>query len=473
MQLTSVIFLFLFLPVSLPISFFLPKAYRRLFLSLLSILWYVLTNLNNLWGILHIASLVFLAILITYLPTPRTIGAAKFRTTLLIVSSIFSLIAARIVGEYLNTSYVYPTGLLFVTLGIISYAIDFARGDVIRPRNPLELIGYLLFFPTLMVGPVVRSKHFFDLTESVSPSSALLTDGIRLYMQGYIKRLAVAAVLMRAIQDLLYYSKLIFSPTILILLLVCSFFFFYFHISGSADLARGVCAIYGIPLSRDRGNVLTSPTPDRMLYGTMLSLRNYLLDYVQYPLCRVCKKKWGRILSILLIYCITILVFRTRLELLLLGLPILLFALLTELTPARKLLTARLWWRLLLTPMSLLLSSFFTLSILLPKPLEIFSLIKTAFSTEANHPTHYILGAMQDANYLGILLIVLVVLLPWGSLRNWLFRKAGERTKLLYSVGEIFFLFVCFILTMIYFLPQFPAYAEHAYGIFQVGEVIP
>lgn len=472
MQLTSIVFLFLFLPLSLPLTLFLPKAYRRLSLSLLSILWYVLANLSNLWGILHIGVLVCFAVLIAYLPTPRTIGAAKFRTALLILSSIFSLVAARIVSEYLNTAYAYPTGLLFVTLGIVSYAIDHARGDVIRPRNPLELIGYLLFFPTLMVGPVVRSKHFFDLTEELSLKPALITDGIRLYMQGYIKRLAVAAVLMRAIQDLLHYSEMIFSPTILVLLLICSFFFFYFYISGSAELARGVCAIYGIPLPRDRGNVLASPTPDHMFYGTTLTLRNYLFDYVRYPLCRVCNNRRGRILSILLIYCITVLVFRTRLELLLLGAPILLFALLTELTPVRKLPTAKLWQRLLLAPISMLLCAFFTLSLLLPKPLDILFLIKSAFSPETNHPTRYILGAMQDANYLVILLILLVVLLPWGLLRNWLLRKAGERTKLLCSICEISFLFVCFVLTVIYFLPQFPSYAEHAYGIFQFGEVV-
>lgn len=473
MQLTSIAFLFLFLPLSLPLILFLPKAYRRLSLSLLSILWYVLANFNNLWGILQIGALVFLTALIAYLPPPRTIGAAKFRTAFLILTSIASLIAARIVGEHLDTSYVYPAGLLFVTLGIVSYAMDRARGDVVRPRNPLELIGYLLFFPTLMVGPVVRSKHFFDLTEELSLKPTRLTEGIRLYMLGYIKRLAVAAVLMRALQNLLHYSETIFSPTILILLLLCSFFFFYFYITGGADLARGVCAIYGIPLARDRGNVLTSTTPDRMLYGTTLSLRNYLFDYVRYPLCRVCKGRRGRILSILLIYCITVLVFRTRLELLLLGAPILLFALLTELTPVRKLPSLKFWWRLLLTPISIFLCSFFTLSLLLPKPSDVFLLIARAFSSEANHPTRYILGAIQDANYLGLLLILLVLFLPWALLRHWIFRKARERTALVFSICEITFLFVCFVLTMIYFLPQFPTYAEYAYGIFRYGEVAP
>ena len=64
MQLTSVIFLFLFLPLSLPLTLFLPKAHRRLSLSLLSILLYVLANLNNFWGMLHIGFLVCFTVLI-------------------------------------------------------------------------------------------------------------------------------------------------------------------------------------------------------------------------------------------------------------------------------------------------------------------------------------------------------------------------------------------------------------------------
>ena len=472
MQLTSVVFLFLFLPLSLPLAFFSPKAHRRLVLSLLSILWYVLANLNNLWGMLQIGLLVFFTVLIAYLPNPHTIGGAKFRTALLILVSILSLCAARITSEYFDTAYAYPAGLLLVTLGIISYAIDRARGDAVRPRNPLELIGYLLFFPTLMVGPVVRSKHYFDLTEELSVNPKLLTEGIRLYMQGYIKRLAVAAVLMRAIQDLLHYSGVIFSPSIFILLLLLSYFFFYFYISGSTDLARGVCAIYGIPLPRDRGSVLIAPTPDRMLYGITLSLRNYLFDYIRYPLCRIYKKRWGRAPSLVLIYCITALIFRTRVELLLLGAPILLFALLTELTPVRKLLGTKIRWRLLLTPVSILLCSFFTLSLLLPNPADIFHLMKIAFAAERIYPSHYILGAMQDANYLRILLIIFVALLPFVLFRTLLLRKTGERARLLLSICEITFLFVCFVLTMIYFLPQFPSHAEYAYGFFKGGEVI-
>ena len=468
MQLTSTAFLFFFLPLSLPLMLLAPKAHRRLSLSVLSILWYVLANLNHLFGIIHIVGLVALTILFAYLPAPRSIKAAKFRSIFLIAVALLSFIGARVAVEYINTNYPYPTGLLLVTLGVVSYAMDHARGDVIRPRNPLELIGYLLFFPTLMVGPVLRSKQYFDLTEDLSFQAPLMTEGIRLYMLGYVKRLAAAAVLMRSLQDLLRHSSIIFSPLIFLLLLVLSYLFFYFYISGGADLARGVCAIYGIRLPRDRTHVLTSPTPDRMLYGTMLSFHNYLLDYIHFPLYHKKENGKQRLLSLLLIYCITILVFRTRAELLLLGLPILIFSLLCEFTPVRGLITAKHRWRWLLSPLSALLCSFFTLALLLPVPTDIFPLLAHAFTFQGHYPTHYIWGAIQDANYLGLLVALLCLLLPWGRLRNWLLRRSGARTRLCLSVCEITLLFASFVLTAIYFLPQFPSYAEYASSILRM-----
>ncbi|MBO5327031.1 MAG: hypothetical protein J6A84_02795 [Clostridia bacterium] len=463
MQLTSAVFLFFILPLSLPLVLLLPKRYRRLALSLLSILIYVLANSGNPWGILQIGALVCLTVTLAYLPTPHSVGSAKFRSALLVAVALSSFIGARVVDEYFNTPYSYPVGLLFVTLGIISYVFDYARGDVIRPRNPLELVGYLLFFPTLTVGPIVRSKHYFDRTEDIGIRPALLTEGLRSYMLGYIKRVAIAAVLMRAIQDLLDYNHAIFSPTILIALLLCAFLFFYFFISGSADLARGVCGMCGIALPRDRSNALSAPTPDHMLYGTVLSLRSFLLDYVKHPLCGKKNSKKRRALSLLLIYCITVLVLRVRAELLLIGLPILLFSLLVEFTPVRGLLTAKRRWRWLLSPLSLLICSLFALSLLLPAPLDLFPLIASAFTVRGNYPPTYILGVVQDANYLLFLMILLAVFLPWGYLRRFALRKVSDRTALLLSIVEISLLFAGFILTLIYFLPQFPSYVEYAF----------
>ena len=169
MQLTGPVFLFLLLPLSLLICRFVPPTRRRLVLSLLSIGWYALVNASNPVGLLHIALLLAVMLLLVYLPAPRSALVGKLRTTLGVLLPILSLLAARLLAEYGSTWYVYPIGLAFITLSAVSLSVDLARGDTVRPKNPLDVIGYLLFVPTLVAGPIIRSKHF--LTAPRRPAS--------------------------------------------------------------------------------------------------------------------------------------------------------------------------------------------------------------------------------------------------------------------------------------------------------------
>ena len=105
-------------------------------------------------------------------------------------------------------------------------------------------------------------------------------------MLGYIKRLAIAAVLMRAIEDILTYAQLALAPFSYCLLLLLALLCFYFYVTGCADTARGLCAMYGIELPADRGRVPFAAAPHLVFSGTFLSLYNYLQDYIYLPLRR-------------------------------------------------------------------------------------------------------------------------------------------------------------------------------------------
>ena len=226
--------------------------------------------------------------------------------------------------------------------------------------------------------------------------------------------------------------------------------------------------MYGIRLPRDRGNAAFATTPDRMLYGTMLSLRTYLLDYAVLPL----RRKWtgvgGKFFTAVLLFVITVLVFRTRAESLLFALPVLVFALLSRTEAVKKMVSCRQPLRILLTALSAMLCSFFTLSILLKEPLQIFSLIIAAFGHESVNGPFYILGAMQDSTYLLIVMAVLFVLYPLAYLRKPIRRKVSERTQMVLSIISTALLFGGFLISLIYFMPQFPLYAEYAYGIYRM-----
>ena len=463
MQLTSPFFLFLFYPISLLPILFLPKRYRRLALSLISVIFFAAINMGNPTGLAHILFVVFFTVCLAYLPIPRSVRGGKLRALLMVCLPLFSFVAARLLCEYGNGIYHYPVGLLFVTLHTVSYAVDYARGDVVCPRNPLELIGYLLFFPTLSMGPVIRSKHYFDLTEEMAFTPALFTDGARRYMLGYIKRLAVAAVALRALTDILSRSDIFFHPVSLLLLLLLSYLTFYFFVTGTTDMALGICAMYGISLPRGSNTApVFSAAPHKMLQAMLRSLRLFLLDYLYTPLRRRFGKRTAKAFAALLLPALTVLIWRTRPEMLLLAAPILLVGGLCLIPAVKRFFTPRRHpLRLLLALLSTLPISVFTLATVLEKPLQLLALCEAARDgTGGTFRLYAVLGTVRDIRYLTVLVLLLALLAPYAYLRPWLLRRARPRTRQIVTVTETVLLFAAFLLSLIYFLPQFPELSE-------------
>ena len=464
MQLTGPVFLFLLLPCSLVLCLLVPADRRRLVLSLLSLAWYSLVNAGNPVGLLHIAILLASALLNVYLPAPRSAAGGKLRTTLSVLFPILSLCAARLLAEYDSTCYTYPIGLAFITLSMISLAVDIARGDTVRPKNPMDVIGYVLFVPTLVAGPIIRSKHFFDSTDSPRFTSAQFSLGVRLYMLGFIKRIAMAAVLMRALRQLLAYMDLMISLPLVLLLLTVSYLAFYFFFTGTADMARGICAMHGIHVPRDRTHALSSSSPDRIVSGMALSLYRFMLDYVYRPLRGILPRKYGHLTARILVFLLSALFLRTRPEMLLFALPMLLLLLLSQ---ARKGTRKALGSRLLLAPIGLLAGSFFTLALMMDEPIEMFSLFKAALT--GGNPFHFyqVFEVVRDFRYLLVVVSVFLASLPvtylWGSIR----RRATARFCITVQSVAFALLFVAFSATLLYLMPQFPGYADQAYGFYQ------
>ena len=453
LELTAPIYIFILMPLSLLLCRLAPTNRRRLLLSLFSILMLVLAHRNNPLGLVHIELLLIFSLSCAYFPTPRSPLGGKIRTIVAIVVPSLSLVVARILADYNIGNYVYPAGLGFITFASISFAVDMARGDSICPENPLELIGYLVFFPTLIAGPLIRSKHYFDNTDAITPSLQMMSHGIRLYMRGFIKRVALAAVLLRSFQDLLQFSADAISPFLLLLLLLFSFLAFYFFITGSADMGRGVCAMLGIPTPRDRSHLFSTASPDRFFYGITLSLHNFLIDYVYRPLRRVVPGKMGRFAAKFAIFAITALFFRTRPEMLLFASPVLIFALVTLFKKR---------WRLPLIPRTLLLSlsilscSFYTLALMLPSPIDLFSMVHQAFENGALYDLKDLFEMVRDASYLAITILAFFLLVSVTNLDRWFTRKAGRKLYIATQVAFTVLLFAGFIATLFFFYPQFP-----------------
>ena len=53
-------------------------------------------------------------------------------------------------------NFALPLGISFVTFTLIAYLVDVSTGKYPAPASPRWLLGYTLFFPHLIAGPILR-----------------------------------------------------------------------------------------------------------------------------------------------------------------------------------------------------------------------------------------------------------------------------------------------------------------------------
>ena len=169
MLFTSLLFLFLFLPVVLLCFYLAPKYLKNIILLSSSIVFYT-------WGEELLVSLLLSSTVIDY-SCALIIDSGKRRLGLII--SILANVSFLACFKYADFAFenfhlvltklgfnnsvfsdlpgiALPLGISFYTFQTMSYTIDVYRGEVKANRNFLEFATYVTMFPQLVAGPIVR-----------------------------------------------------------------------------------------------------------------------------------------------------------------------------------------------------------------------------------------------------------------------------------------------------------------------------
>ncbi len=197
MLFTSPVFLLLFLPIMLGIYTLTPPKFRPRAICGFSIAFYTLANLESP------ASILFLLIcaIFTYCATFAAFSVRK-RYVMIFVSIVIvgALAVLRYLGVWADEDAArqyLPIGASFYLLASFSCISDVRRGDAKMPRSFLDVLTYITFFPVMIVGPVIKYKHFAEMIkpENLHFSAPGVASGIMLFVRGFIKRVAIAAII--------------------------------------------------------------------------------------------------------------------------------------------------------------------------------------------------------------------------------------------------------------------------------------
>ncbi len=452
MQLTSPAFFMIFLPLALLLLLPLKGKGRSIALSALSVLWCLLAGRHNPLGLFLFAAIALFTYLIA-LPAPEK--KPRLRLFFGIGLPFLLLLLCRLAAEYGSARFQYPYGFSFLCLGAISLIIDRVRRSAPRPRNMAEFLLFLFFFPGLIMGPMLTWQEFYDRVPHMRLSGGRFYRGVLLYMSGTVKCVAVAAVFTRHLTRLLPYVGDQTYYLLALLLPPVAFLGLCFFMTGLSDLARGVASMLGCPLPQSYGHTGIWHRPTDLFFTPLRRLRAYLEAYLLPPLARRGGKIAGPLSrSLLLILCALFL--RTRLSTLLAVLP-LCFLFFCPVPGKKKKLGGL--WRCILLFLCLCGGMLLSLVILAPEPRVLLDMRITATAAAA-YDFYYAIGAVADTRYLTIITVGLVPYLLFVLLAPRLRRRLAVDFHIYLDVVKTGLLFLLFVLTWIYLVPQFPALAD-------------
>src|ERR1700733_6584954 len=106
-----------------------------------------------------------------------------------------------------------PLGVSFVTFTLTAYVVDIYKGRFAGRVSPTTLTGYVLFFPHLIAGPILRPIELIpQLWHPRSALSAHFYAGLAIFTVGLVKKLVFADQI-AGVVDAAYKSDVLNSPS--------------------------------------------------------------------------------------------------------------------------------------------------------------------------------------------------------------------------------------------------------------------
>src|SRR5262245_46274243 len=160
--------------------------------------------------------------------------------------ALADLLGAR--GERALYDIVLPLGISFYTFETISYIVDVYQGKVRAVRNPLDYALYIMFFPHLLAGPIVRPREFLpQLRRRKRFSWDRAQLGLQFFLIGLFKK-AVLADNVAEVIDPVFKDPAAFGTAAAWLAVVGYAVQVYCDFSGYSDMAVGLAHLLGFHL---------------------------------------------------------------------------------------------------------------------------------------------------------------------------------------------------------------------------------
>ena len=200
---------------------------------------------------------------------------------------------------------VLPMGISFYTFQALSYTIDVYRRQLEAVHDPVRYFCFILFFPHLVAGPIVRAKDLlgqFARRRHFDVASA--PDALRQVLWGLFIKIVVADNLARVVSAA-YDHVDSTSGWQLLYATVCFAIQIYGDFAGYTHIAIGIARLLGIELMRNFAYPYFSRSIPEFWGRWHISLTRWFRQYLYLPLGgnRVPARRWA--LNVLLVFLVS------------------------------------------------------------------------------------------------------------------------------------------------------------------------
>ena len=177
-----------------------------------------------------------------------------------------------------------PLGVSFITFTLTAYVVDIYRGAFPSRQKLSTVVGYTLFFPHLIAGPILRPIEIIPQFEHPRPAlDARFALGAVIFTIGLVKKLVFADSI-AAVVDPVYMQAGVPSAAAALVAMLGFSMQIYCDFSGYVDMAIGTALIIGIRLPNNFLRPYTSLSPVEFWRRWHITLSFWLRDYLYIPL---------------------------------------------------------------------------------------------------------------------------------------------------------------------------------------------
>lgn len=300
MVFSSIVFLLYFLPIFLTTYFLVAKKYKNIVILAFSIFFYSWGAPKFIFVILGTTLMDFF--LVHWMDKTTT----KLHRRLMLTLSVCVNIGLLFYFKYSNffienvnqalglfgfteikwTKLILPIGISFYTFETITYVVDVYR----RVHKPLKNFWdyqlYIILFPKLIAGPIIRYHDLADQITDRSQNDNIdnKLSGFYRFVIGLAKKVLIANH-MGAQADLVFGTNFMDLGTADAWIGILAYTFqIYFDFSGYSDMAIGIGKMLGFKFPENFNNPYTSGSITEFWRRWHMTLGSWMRNYLYIPL---------------------------------------------------------------------------------------------------------------------------------------------------------------------------------------------